>query len=149
MTRALELGCARRRGYGSGALVVALCAGCAPSAGPPSRTTAEPNAAALGDAADVASAGAPGAPGAPARWAPAQKSFLGTARSGASRLYFSGHGGALTELFYPELDTVQSVGLRFLVADAERGFADDEADAPYTATRPDAGSLRWEAAPAL
>ena len=69
---------------------------------------------------------APGAPGLPSSWAPGVKDFLGTSASSTSRVYFTGAGGVLAEVFYPTLDTVQNVDLQFLVTDAGRTWADEE-----------------------
>jgi glucoamylase len=86
---------------------------------------------------------APGAPGLPSVWAPARKSFLGTAASDASRVYFTGHRGAVSEVFYPQPDTVQTVALEFLVGDDAQTFVDAESAVAYTAQRPEPRSLRW------
>jgi glucoamylase len=86
---------------------------------------------------------APGAPGLPSVWAPARKSFLGTAASDASRVYFTGHRGAVSEVFYPQPDTVQTVALEFLVGDDAETFVDAESGVAYTAQRPEPRSLRW------
>jgi glucoamylase len=94
-------------------------------------------------ASSPASSLAPGAPGLPSAWAPARKSFLGTAAGDASRVYFTGHRGAVSEVFYPQPDTVQTVALEFLVADDAESFVDSEHAAAYTAERPDPRSLRW------
>jgi glucoamylase len=87
---------------------------------------------------------APGAPGADSVWAPAQKSFLGTAKGGASRVYFTGYRGIVSEVFYPVLDTVETVDLQFLVGDAAQTYVDEEKLQQYAATRPNPRSLRWQ-----
>ena len=69
---------------------------------------------------------APGAPGNPSVWAPASKDFLGTALSDASRVYFTGAQGILTEVFYPTLDRVQNVDLQLLVTDTQKTWGDEE-----------------------
>jgi glucoamylase len=86
---------------------------------------------------------APGAPGAASTWANARKSFLGTSRSDGSHVYFTGHRGAVSEVFYPALDAVQTVGLEFFVSDAAGSYLDEEVAQPYTATRPEPRSMRW------
>ena len=60
-----------------------------------------------------AAADAPGAPGVPSVWAAAAKEFLGTSTSDASRVYFTGAEGILTEVFYPTLDVVQKLHSRY------------------------------------
>lgn len=83
--------------------------------------------------------------GAPSVWGPAQKSFLGTSTSATSRVYFTGHRGIVSEVFYPVLDTVNTVDLQFLVGDAARTFVDEEKRQVYTVTQPDKRSMRWQA----
>lgn len=96
--------------------------------------------------ADAAGA-SPGAPGAPSVWAPAQKSFLGTSRSETSRVYFTGYHGIVSEVFYPVLDSVNTVDLQFLVGDAARSFVDEEKLQSYTsapALAPPNRTMRWQ-----
>ena len=93
--------------------------------------------------ADAASL-APGQPGSPGTWAPAQKSILGTALGTSSHVYFTGHRGTLSEIFYPTLDAVQSVDLEFFVVDRAKTFLDEERQQSYLATRPDPHSMRWQ-----
>lgn len=81
--------------------------------------------------------------GAPSVWAPAQKSFLGTSMSGASRVYFTGYRGIVSEVFYPVLDTVNTVDLQFLVGDTAKTFVDEEKLQSYTVSQPDKRSMRW------
>lgn len=69
---------------------------------------------------------APGAPGLPSEWAPAAKDFLGTSATQASKVYFTGAQGIMTEIFYPTPDTVQNVDLQFLVTDVARTWGDEE-----------------------
>jgi glucoamylase len=86
---------------------------------------------------------APGAPGEPSSWSPGQKSFIGTAESHESRVYFSGHRGGVTEVFYPTLDAVQTVALELLVGDAAGTYVDRELEQDYLVTRPDPRSMLW------
>jgi glucoamylase len=69
---------------------------------------------------------APGAPGSPSVWAPAAKDFIGTALSDASRVYFTGAEGILTEIFYPVLNRVQNVDLEFIITDTLKTWGDEE-----------------------
>lgn len=87
---------------------------------------------------------APGGPGAPAVWGPAQKSFLGTAASDVSRVYFTGHRGVLTEVFYPVLDTPNVQDSQFLVGDSGGTWVDEEKRQPYRSTRPDKRAMLWQ-----
>jgi glucoamylase len=86
---------------------------------------------------------APGAPGARSTWSPGQKSFIGTAQSAESRVYFSGHRGGVSEVFYPTLDAVQTVALELLVGDSAGTYVDREQQQDYLVTRPDPRSMLW------
>src|SRR5690348_15896912 len=88
-----------------GAALLAACT--APRASLP----ASPDPATLAGA--PASGSAPGAPGVTALRPSAQKSLIGTALGGSSRVYFTALAGALTEVFYPILDEVQTLELEF------------------------------------
>jgi glucoamylase len=116
----MEASMARRRSR----IVFALATGLFAS----SRASAEP---------------APGAPGRSSTWSPGQKSFIGTTTSSASRVYFTGHRGSVSEVFYPTLDAVQSVALEFLVSDAAGSYLDRESAEEYLVTRPDPRSMLW------
>lgn len=83
--------------------------------------------------------------GVPSVWGPADKSFLGTSTTSASRVYFTGHRGIVSEVFYPVLDTVNTVDLQFLVGDTAKTFVDEEKQQSYTVTQPDKRSMRWQA----
>jgi glucoamylase len=87
-----------------------------------------------------------GAPGMPARHAPAVKSFLGTAVDGASRVYFTGHRGILSEVFYPSVDSPQTVDLQFLVADGAGRFVDEEKRQVYLAKQSGPRTMSWNVA---
>jgi glucoamylase len=121
---------------------------CAPSGSHSSATTSRALGASHESDSDAGRPGegraAPGAPGAPSVWAPARKSFLGTAASDGSRVYFSGYRGAVSEVFYPTLDAVQTIALELMVGDAAGTFVDPEGAANYAATRPEPRSLRWQ-----
>lgn len=88
---------------------------------------------------------APGAPGAASVWGPAQKSMLGTSASSTSRVYFTGYRGIVSEVFYPVVDTVNTVDLQFLVGDAAKTFVDEEKTQAYSVTRADPKVLEWTA----
>lgn len=105
-----------------------------------------PLCAALALAASTAlAASAPGAPGASPVWGPSQKSFLGTSTSSASRVYFTGYRGIVSEVFYPVVDTVNTVDLQFLVGDTARTFVDEEKLQAYSVIPPNSRSMRWQA----
>ncbi|MDE1716498.1 amylase, partial [Chromobacterium amazonense] len=86
-----------------------------------------------------------GAPGdTPAR-GPAAKSFLGTAVGSSSKVYFTGYRGIVSEVYYPVLDTPESVDLQFLVGDAGKTFVDEEKRQAYSASQSDARTMSWVA----
>jgi glucoamylase len=91
----------------------------------------------------VAAGPAPGAPGLDSTWAPAEKSFLGTSRTAASQVYFTGHRGIISEVFYPVADTVNTVDLQFLVGDVAKTYVDEEKKQAFSVSRPNSRSMRW------
>lgn len=102
---------------------------------------------ALGASSLSARAGAAeafGAPGLPAMRAPAAKSFLGTAVDGPSRVYFTGYQGIVSEVFYPAVDSPQTVDLQFLVGDRAGTFVDEEKRQPYRARQTHPRTLSWQ-----
>lgn len=71
---------------------------------------------------------APYPPGEKSIWAPAAKDFLGTSCSAASKVYFTGAEGIITEVFYPSPDTIQNADLQFLVVGAGKTATAEEAE---------------------
>jgi glucoamylase len=87
-------------------------------------------AAVLGLAPATAQAAPPGpAPGAPGQahtWAPGDKDGFGTARTQTrSKVWYTLNNGALTEVFYPRIDTPSIRDLQLVVSDGKT-FADRE-----------------------
>jgi glucoamylase len=60
---------------------------------------------------------APGWPGIEARWTSSAKSGVGTALSGASRVWFTLSHGILNEIYYPRVDAACTRDLGFIVTD--------------------------------
>lgn len=58
---------------------------------------------------------APGGPGADAHWLSAAKNGIGTSTSLESKVWFTLHGGVLTEVYYPTLDVPNTQMLQFVV----------------------------------
>ncbi|MGB9179664.1 MAG: glycoside hydrolase family 15 protein [Pyrinomonadaceae bacterium] len=58
---------------------------------------------------------APGAPGSDAHWPSAAKNGVGTSISLESKVWFTLHGGVLTEVYYPTLDVPNTQMLQFVV----------------------------------
>lgn len=89
-----------------------------------------------------------GNPGAAAVHGPSQKSFLGAAvGSTASSLYFTGYHGIVSEVYYPVLDTTESVDLQFLVGDTAKTFVDEEKVQPYAAVQTDSRNMTLRGTP--
>ncbi|MGH7940669.1 MAG: glycoside hydrolase family 15 protein [Limisphaerales bacterium] len=92
---------------------------------------------------------APNGPGLPSVWAPGSKDFVGTSATEASKVYFTGAQGMLTEVFYPSPDRVQNIDMEFLVEDAARtiGYADGEEKLQHNQTVKllDKRAMIWEA----
>lgn len=86
-----------------------------------------------------------GSPGSTAVHGPSQKSFLGTAlNSSNSQIYFTGYRGIVSEVYYPVLDTTESVDLQFLVGDTAQTFVDEEKLQPYTSVQTDSRTMSWQ-----
>jgi glucoamylase len=103
-------------------------------------------ALALGVAEGQTSGEAFGSPGVDAMHGPARKSFLGTAlttRATDSQVYFTGYRGIVSEVYYPVLDTTESVDLQFLVGDTASGSVDEEKLQQYQAAQTDPRTLSW------
>ena len=96
-----------------------------------------------GGAAQAAKA--PGGPGSDSVWAPGVKDFIGTSRSDASRVYFTGAEGVVTEVFYPTVDCAQNVDLQLLVTDAAKTWGAEERKVKaYTVSLTDNRALAWQ-----
>jgi glucoamylase len=69
---------------------------------------------------------APGAPGEAHTWAPGDKDGFGTARTETgSKVWYTLNNGALTEVFYPRIDTPSIRDMQLVVSDGKT-FADRE-----------------------
>lgn len=92
---------------------------------------------------------APDGPGMPSIWAPGSKDLVGTSASDASKVYFTGAHGMLTEVFYPSPDRVQNIDMEFLVEDAKKtlGYRDGEEKLQrnQTVQLVDKRAMLWEA----
>jgi glucoamylase len=85
----------------------------------------------------------------PSIWAPGSKDLVGTSASDASKVYFTGAHGMLTEVFYPSPDRVQNIDMEFLVEDAKKtlGYRDGEEKLQrnQTVQLVDKRAMLWEA----
>ena len=66
-----------------------------------------------------------GHPGIPPRWTRSAKDAVGTAYSGASRVWFTISRGVLNEIYYPTVDRPQIRDLQFLLTDGATFFHDE------------------------
>jgi glucoamylase len=74
---------------------------------------------------------APGRPGTPPRWTTGAKTAVGTSVSEASRVWFTISGGILNEVYFPSIDQANTRAMRFIVADGNSFFSDEETDAHH------------------
>jgi glucoamylase len=68
---------------------------------------------------------APSSPGKAADWAPGDKDGFGTSRTLRSKVWYTINDGALTEVFFPRIDTPATRDTQLVVTDGE-SFADRE-----------------------
>lgn len=68
---------------------------------------------------------APGGPGIEPRWTRGAKTAVGTAYSSSSRVWYTLDHGAITEVYYPTIDSPQIRDLQFLLTDGETFFHDE------------------------
>ncbi len=84
---------------------------------------------------------APGAPGQASTWSPGDKEGFGTARAGASKVWYTLNDGALSEVFFPRLDTPATRDTQLAVSDGAT-FADrEDTSTTHAVAMPDARSL--------
>src|SRR6266545_3747585 len=121
----------RSRSIGAAAALTALvAAGAGGVAGTAaSATTATPASAA---SASAAAAAAPGAPGVVSHFDLARKDCVGTARTRASKVWFTVANGVLSDVYEPTVDTTNVETMQFVVTDG-RTFTDLQTrDLTYT-----------------
>ena len=68
----------------------------------------------------------PGAPGGPARWTSSAKAGVGTALTGASRIWFTLSHGVLNEIYFPRIDTACVRDLGLIVTGADGYFSEEK-----------------------
>lgn len=88
---------------------------------------------------------APGAPGKDAQWSSAGKQAIGTSASLESKVWFTLQGGALTEVYYPDVTVANVHKLEFVVVNPKTKKVETEtADAIHQikAVRPDSLSFQ-------
>src|ERR1700750_2737215 len=75
--------------------------------------------------ASASSGEAPGAPGAASDWVTGDKDGFGTAPDTSSKVWYTLHGGELSEIYYPRIDTPSTRDTQLVVTDG-RTFTDRE-----------------------
>ena len=75
--------------------------------------------------ASASTGAAPGAPGAASDWVTGDKDGFGTARGTTSKVWYTLHGGELSEIYYPRIDTPSTRDTQLVVTDG-RTFTDRE-----------------------
>ncbi len=78
---------------------------------------------------------APGRPGTKPSWSSGAKTAVGTAVSPESRIWFTIGSGILNEIYFPDIDCANTQSVRYLVADGDSFFSDEEQDTEH--------SVRW------
>jgi glucoamylase len=81
--------------------------------------------AAFGTAAQAQGTDAPGEPGKQSTWAAGDKDGFGTSRTLRSKVWYTLNDGALTEVFFPRIDTPATRDTQLVVSDGET-FVDRE-----------------------
>ncbi|HEX8248056.1 MAG TPA: glycoside hydrolase family 15 protein [Pyrinomonadaceae bacterium] len=71
---------------------------------------------------------APNAPGKDAQWASAGKQGVGTSANPESKVWFTLQGGALTEVYYPDVTVANVHLLQFVVVNSKNGKVETERD---------------------
>jgi glucoamylase len=88
---------------------------------------------------------APGAPGKDAQWESAGKEGIGTSTTLESKVWFTLQGGALTEVYYPDVTVANVRLLQFVVVNPKRRKVETERDDAIhkvEVTRPDSLTFR-------
>jgi glucoamylase len=86
---------------------------------------------------------APGAPGLDAHWESAGKEGVGTSASLQSKVWFTLRGGAMTEVYYPTVDTANVQKLELVIVHAKSGRVETESKDTISQVIPDKDSLSF------
>ncbi|HEX6468460.1 MAG TPA: glucodextranase DOMON-like domain-containing protein [Streptosporangiaceae bacterium] len=90
-------------------------------------------------APDPAVSVAPGGPGAVSHFDLARKDCVGTARTTASKVWFTVAGGVLSDVYEPTIDTTNVESMRFVVTDGRTFTELQGRDTTYTVATDDTG----------
>ncbi|MBE3561516.1 MAG: glucan 1,4-alpha-glucosidase [Ktedonobacteraceae bacterium] len=78
-------------------------------------------------------------------WAPSNNTMLGTSVGAGSNIWFTGHDGIISTVFFPTVDMPNTTALEFLVGDSEHTWVDEEQNDTEAYTRLyNQHSLAWE-----
>src|SRR5918993_2531060 len=94
-------------------------------------------------AAQPGDARAPGAPGKDAQWLGAGKQGVGTSATLDSKVWFTLHGGALTEVYYPDVTIGNVEKLELVIAHGQTGQLQTETRDTVSKVIPDDDSLSF------
>ncbi len=94
-------------------------------------------------AAQTGDARAPGAPGKDAQWLSAGKHGVGTSATLDSKVWFTLHGGALTEVYYPDVTVGNVQKLELVIVHGQTGTIQTESRDTTSQVIPDADSLSF------
>jgi glucoamylase len=86
---------------------------------------------------------APGAPGKDAQWESAGKMGVGTSTTLESKVWFTLGSGALTEVYYPTVDTANVQKLELIIVHAQTGRVETETADTISQVVPDKNSLSF------
>lgn len=84
------------------------------------------------------------APGNDDTWAPAQKQGIGTANNYNSKVWFTLANGAISEVYYPTIDTANTKELKFIVSDGKSFVSDETKDTLSKVEKLDEKSLGFK-----
>lgn len=86
---------------------------------------------------------APGAPGKDAQWESAGKEGIGTSATLESKVWFTLQGGALTEVYYPTIQTPNVQKLELIIVHAQTGTVETETRDTTSQVIPEKDSLSF------
>jgi glucoamylase len=87
---------------------------------------------------------APGAPGEASNWVTGDKDGFGTARGTASKVWYTLHGGELSEIYYPRIDTPSTRDTQLVVTDGQTFTDRESVDTTHRVRLLDATSLIYQ-----
>jgi glucoamylase len=101
-------------------------------------------AVAPGVPAVSASSQAPGAPGTASDWVTGDKDGFGTARGTVSKVWYTLHGGELSEIYYPRIDTPSTRDTQLVVSDGHTFTDRESTDTVHSVRLLDPQSLTYQ-----